>query len=110
KTVMRGFLPAIVDCLSSRYRKMFVHAVNVQPSATEYRQLRDREVDLMLGRIFEPVLQDEVHTEILFEDRYLVVAGATSPWTRRRKITLAELVAEPWVALPQSSVFGSFLT
>jgi LysR family pca operon transcriptional activator len=107
---MTGFLPSIIDCLSRRYPQIVVHAVNVQPRATEYRQLRDREVDLMLGRNFEPVLHDEVHTEILFEDRYLVVAGAASRWARRRKITLAELVNEPWIDMPQTSIFDSFLT
>src|SRR5215510_16377577 len=110
ETLMTGFLPAVIECLSRRYPEIVVHAVNVQPSATEYRQLRDREVDLMLGRIFEPVSHDEVHTEILFEDRYLVVAGAASQWARRRKITLAELVNEPWIDMPQTSIFGSLLT
>src|SRR5262245_55326483 len=110
ETLMTGFLPAVIDRLSRRYPEIVVHAINAQPSATEYRQLRDREVDLMLGRVFEPVSDDEVDTEILFEDRYLVVAGAASPWARRRKITLAELVNEPWIDMPQASIFGSFLT
>lgn len=110
ETLMTGFLPAVIDRLSRRYPEIVVHAINAQPSATEYRQLRDREVDLMLGRAFEPVSDDEVDTEILFEDRYLVVAGAASPWARRRKITLAELVNEPWIDMPQASIFGSFLT
>ena len=110
ETLMTGFLPAVIDCLSRRYPQIVVHAANVQPSATEYRQLRDREVDLMLGRIFEPLSHDEVQTEILFEDRYLVVAGAASPWARRRKVTLAELVNEAWIDMPQTSIFGSFLT
>ena len=39
-----------------------------------------------------------------------MVAGAASPWARRRKITLAELVNEPWIDMPQTSIFGSFLT
>src|SRR5262245_24841796 len=52
ETLMTGFLPAVIDCLSRRYPQLVVHAVSVQPTATEYRQLRDREVDLMLGRVF----------------------------------------------------------
>ena len=54
------------------------------------------------------LFHDDVHTEILFEDRYLVVAGAASPWARRRKITLAELVNEPWIDMPQTSILAAF--
>ena len=37
--------------------------------------------------------------EFLFDERHVVVAGARSPWARRRRIDLAELVSELW-ALP----------
>jgi DNA-binding transcriptional LysR family regulator len=37
--------------------------------------------------------------EFLYDERHVVVAGAQSPWGRRRRIELAELVSEPW-ALP----------
>ena len=109
ESLMPGFLSAIIDHLSHRYPEIVVHVVDVQPTATRYRDLRERNVDLMLGRIFQPVVDDEIVAEILFEDRYLVVAGAKSPWVRRRKIALAELVNEPWIHIPPTNVFGSFL-
>jgi DNA-binding transcriptional LysR family regulator len=34
--------------------------------------------------------------DVLFEDPLVVVASLKNPWTRRRKIKLAELVNEPW--------------
>src|SRR5262249_31657547 len=36
----------------------------------------------------------------LFRDRLRVVAGAGSPWVSRRKISLADLVDEPWCLPP----------
>jgi DNA-binding transcriptional LysR family regulator len=43
--------------------------------------------------------------ENLFVDNYfVVVAGSQSPWARRRKIELAELVNEAWTLLPSESV------
>lgn len=109
ESLMPGFLSAIIDRLSHRYPEIVVHVVDVQPTATRYRDLQERSVDLMLGRIFQPVVDDEIGAEVFFEDRYFVVAGAKSPWVRRRKIALAELVNEPWVHIPPTNVFGSFL-
>ena len=109
ESLMPGLLSAIIDRLSHRYPEIVVHVVDVQPTATRYRDLRERNVDLMLGRIFQPVVDDEIVAEVLFEDRYFVVAGAKSPWARRRKVTLAELMNEPWIHIPPASVFGPFL-
>jgi len=109
ESLMAGFLPAVIDRLSRRYPQVVVHVADVQPTATEYRQLRDRDVDLMVGRIFKPLGHDEVDAEILFEDRYLVVAGTGSLWARRRKLALAELANEPWIHMPPTNVFGSVL-
>ena len=38
-----------------------------------------------------------------------MVAGVDSPWARRRKIALSDLVDEPWCATPIESSIGSLL-
>jgi len=48
----------------------------------------------------EPTGGEQLVVENLFDDSHVVVAGAQNPWTRRRKIALAELVNEPWTLLP----------
>ncbi len=35
--------------------------------------------------------------------------SARNPLTRRRKLTLADLVNEPWVQIPSDSLFGSMV-
>ena len=45
---------------------------------------------------------------MLFHDHLRVVVGAKSPWAQRRRITLAELVDEPWCVAPSS--IGSLVT
>ena len=47
------------------------------------------------------IAEEDFDAEILYHDTIVVVAGANNPWTRRRKVQLADLVNEPWV-LPKS--------
>jgi len=101
---------AIIDRLSRRYPAVIVHVATTQPATLEFRELRERQVDLLLGRMISPPLADEdIDVEILFEDRLFVVAGARSPWTRRQKIELAELVNERWILLPPNNALSSLV-
>jgi len=109
ESLIPGFLSTIIDQFSCCYPEIVVHVVDVQPTATRYQDLHERNVDLMLGRIFEPVVDDEIAAEVLFEDRYRVVTGANSPWARRRKIALAEIINEPWIHIPPTNPFGSVI-
>jgi DNA-binding transcriptional LysR family regulator len=73
------------------------------------RELSERNVDFLIARGFGPVADERLGFEFLFEDRYVVVASAKSPWARRRKIELIELVKELWVLPPPTSVIGSIV-
>ena len=44
-----------------------------------------------------------MNVEVLFDDPLVVVAGTQSPWARRRKVDLAELLDEPWILSPPDS-------
>jgi DNA-binding transcriptional LysR family regulator len=72
-------------------------------SATrDFRELRERKYDLILGRGLPPRTEeaslDDLNIEILFDDQLVIAAGAQSKWAApRRKIDLAELVDEPWI-------------
>src|SRR5258708_5810356 len=105
ESLTAGFIPELIDQFSSKYPRVLVR-VDIAPFATqEFRDLRARSVDLALGRILKPVADDEIDTEVLFQDEYFVVAGSRSPWARRRKIALADLVDEPWILVPPNNVF-----
>jgi len=54
-------------------------------------------------------VEDDLDVEILFDDPHRVVVGARSPLGRRRKITLAKLVHEPWI-FPSSQVIRDLIT
>ena len=100
---------AIIDRLSRRYPEVVVRVVTAQPATLEFRELRERKVDLLLGRISLPLVDDDVDVEILFEDRLFVVTGSRNRWTRRQRIDLAELMSERWLLLPANNVLSSLI-
>jgi DNA-binding transcriptional LysR family regulator len=57
-----------------------------------------------------PLRWTTIWAQTLFEDRLLVVAGASSPWARRRKIAMDELLDEPWVHIPQENPVNAYYT
>jgi DNA-binding transcriptional LysR family regulator len=104
-----GFVPTVIDRMSRRYPKVAFHVTPVEPAAMGFRELRERSVDLMVGRILYPPLDHDLDAEVLFEDRLLVVAGASSLWARRRKIAMEELMDEPWVHIPQNNPVNAYI-
>ena len=107
ENMMSGFVPAVIDRLSRRYPQIVVHAITAQPGAQQFQALSEGHVDLMLGRILRPVTDVAIASEIVGEDRLFVVAGATSPWARRRKVALVDLMGERWILFPPDNVVSS---
>lgn len=100
-----GLLPAAIDRLSRRYSQIVVRVVQASASMLEFRDLRERKIDLVLTRIPGFLVEDDLDIEILFDDpQEVVVVGTRSRWARRRKVALAELVDEPWVLPPNQVV------
>ena len=104
ETFAAGLLPAAIDRLSRRYPQIVVRVVTADSGTLEFRELRERKVDLMLARIPGPLGEDDLDIETLFDDPNRVVAGARSRWAGRRKIALAELVNEPWIFPPNQAL------
>jgi DNA-binding transcriptional LysR family regulator len=112
--IAAGLLAAIVERLGRQYPRIVCHMMQTPTVATlEYRELRDRHVDLILARIKEPFADEELHADILFHDRLHVVAGKQSKWAARRAFGLADLIDEAWLlppagTLPRSLVEEAF--
>ncbi|HUI97088.1 MAG TPA: LysR family transcriptional regulator [Xanthobacteraceae bacterium] len=105
-----GFVTAIVDRLARRYPRAVFRLVPAYVTEL-YRQLTERNVDLLItrraGSIADEIAGERLDYEYLFDDAYWVAAGAGNPWTRRRRVALAELVNEPWVLPPRESTTGA---
>jgi DNA-binding transcriptional LysR family regulator len=82
--------------------------VRVGDTAVLYDALRERRLDVALTRMPEPSADSDLEMEVLFADPLVVAAGAHNPWARRRKVSLADLVDQPWVLPPPDTVLGRF--
>lgn len=106
--MIAGILPVILARLSGRYPRMGFRITPYGARARQYRDLRERRIDLTLGRALDPY-SDEFRTDILFDEPLLVVAGSENPLVRRRKIALAELAEEPWTLPYGDTVVGQMI-
>jgi DNA-binding transcriptional LysR family regulator len=97
-----SFVSAVVDRLSQRHPGI-TFTITTGYVETLYRELCERNVDLLVTRKFGSIADERLAFELLFDDSSVVATGAQSPWVRRRKITLAELANERWVLPPHGS-------
>jgi DNA-binding transcriptional LysR family regulator len=105
-----GLLPAVIQQLRRKYPGIVCEAVWMPPAMPlQFRELRERRVDLILARFLESEVDDDLHTEVLFYDPVRVVAGQGSKWLRRRRIDLSELLDDPWILTPPDSVPSSLV-
>ena len=104
-----SFVSALIDRLSRRHPRIRFQLATGYPE-TMHRDLRERKVDLLFVRSGGSMADERLNFEFLFEDRYVVIAGAKNPWTRRRNIQLSDLAGERWVLPPRESVIGSIIT
>src|SRR5262249_60788378 len=93
----------------SRPHARIVFRVLAEGGDVQRRQLTERQVDFVITRKHGPIDAEHVSFEFLFESPYFVVAGANSPWVRRRRIALAGLADELWALPAQDHWFGGFV-
>jgi DNA-binding transcriptional LysR family regulator len=101
-----SFVSAVIERLSQRYPRIVFH-FTIAPNEALYRELSERNVDVVIAQTLGPIGHERLDFEFVFDDSVVVAAGAQNPWTRRRRIGLAELVNESWTLPPPTSVIGS---
>ena len=101
ETFAAAILPAVIQRFSQAHPHVVLHVEQLGSLAAESSALRERTIDVGVFLLVKPDddkrFVDDLNVEVLFHDQLVVVAGSQSPWARRRKIDLAELVDEPWV-------------
>src|SRR5262245_2602316 len=106
EAMIAGLVPTIFGRLRRLYPAVSIHVVQSTTAAMQSALLRGRDVDLMLVRL-APSFHDDIEAETLFDEHSYVVAGASSPWCRRRKLVFSELADEPWALPAPDTLVGS---
>jgi DNA-binding transcriptional LysR family regulator len=103
-----SFVSAVIDRLSRRYPRIVFH-VETGTGEVQRRNLLERSVDLLIFRRIGLFADEQTSFEFLFESPYVVAADARSPWAKRRRIELADLMGELWALPPPGDSFGPFV-
>jgi len=101
--VMVGLLPAIIGRMHRRHPRLAFRVISAPSGERLLRLLRDRDVDLIFGRLTLPMRDEDFMVDTLFDVTPVVVAGAKSKWAKRRRVELAELIHENWVLFDPAS-------
>jgi DNA-binding transcriptional LysR family regulator len=102
-----GLLPAIMQMFAQDFPRAVIHVVPENIATQQYENLRNRSVELVFGRLPATMTEPDLVAEPLFDEPNVVVAGLTSRWAKRRNLTLADLVEEPWVLAQPGSLARS---
>jgi DNA-binding transcriptional LysR family regulator len=107
---MAAVVATVVDRLSRQYPRMTFHVTVSNSTPVLLSGLRERDLDLALFRVpsTKPA-KDDLTSEILFHDPLVVAAGQHNRWTRRRRVELADLMAEPWILPLPDGGLGHFV-
>jgi DNA-binding transcriptional LysR family regulator len=102
--IAAGFLSAVVKSLHRRHPNLVINIKLSMAADTLFRELRERSVDLVVGRNLTQDAADDLKAERLFNETNVIVVGRHNPLARRRKIELADLVDKPWLFPAADSV------
>jgi DNA-binding transcriptional LysR family regulator len=104
--ILAGVLPAITEHFLQQHPRVQLRVIHADTALMQFDQLRKHNVELLIGRMPRPFVEDDLVSEPLFDEPFAVVAGIDSQWARRRRVELVELAEEAWVLPPPDSVPG----
>src|SRR5262249_25455612 len=94
----------LIQRLSAKYPRM-TFSVEVSGTVKLSNDLSKRAIEVAIARTTGALPEDQ-QGETLFEDSLVIVTAATNPLLRKRAITLAHLIDEPWTLEPPDTFFG----
>jgi DNA-binding transcriptional LysR family regulator len=102
-----GLLPAVIERFSQDFPRATLHVISENITTQQYDNLRDRHVELVLGRLPTTWSEPDLIAETLLDEPMIVAAGTESRWAKRRNLKLADLIGEPWVLAQPGSLARS---
>ena len=94
--LLAGLGFAVIDRLCQQRPGIIFDVVQGDSATLLNHDLPERRIELAIVPLLTGVVADDQEATVLFKDRLRVVVGAQSPWARRRRVALADLLDEPW--------------
>lgn len=104
-----GIVPAISERFLQQHPRVQLRVVHADIALAQYEPLRERKVELLIGRPPEPFVEEDLFSEPLVQEPFVAIAGVDSPWASRRRLQLADLIEEGWVLPPSDSTPGTII-
>src|SRR5258708_34511359 len=101
-----GLGPTAIERLSRRLPRLRVR-LEQGTALHQFNLLRERRCEIVISRLLTETPDSDIEMEPLFHEPLVVVAGPQSPWSRRRNLTLSELVDAPWILSTLEADSGS---
>ncbi|MCO6184729.1 LysR family transcriptional regulator [Rhizobium sp. L1K21] len=101
-------LPKAIDDMVKSTQAVQIQVID-GPYGELLGRLRNGEIDFLIGALRDPVPINDVEQIPLFDDPLAIVAGKNHPLAGKKKVTLEETLAYPWVAPPKPTPAGSYL-
>lgn len=102
-------LPAAITLLKQRQPRVHV-AISVDTSKILIQQLRNGELDIVIGRVLDSESAAQLSFEPLNDEPHCLVVRAGHPLAGRNDLGLPELARQSWILPPGGSILRDRLT
>ena len=97
-------VPAAIRVMKQRYPGVLV-SVELDPSRQLVERLLQGHLDLVVARVLDPTLADElVYEPLAAEEPHAIIASAKHPLAARKGLQLEDLIEQPWILPPPGSL------
>jgi DNA-binding transcriptional LysR family regulator len=107
--MLSSLVPAIAEKFSRQYPGVRLDIELTNPGEQQIRELRERKLDLLMTRAPGHLVEEDLHSEVLFDEPLVAIAGNQSRWARKRHISLADMIGDPWVLPSYQSAPGALI-
>jgi len=102
-------VPDAVRMLKERHARLNV-SVEVDSSKRLVECLRSGDLDIVIGRVIDPAIAEELHFEPITDEPHCLVVRAGHPLLGPNPVTLAELARQTWIVPPNGSIVRDRIT
>jgi DNA-binding transcriptional LysR family regulator len=100
--LLAGLGAAVMERLWRQYPRINFRVTEADSAALLNRDLPERRIELAIVPLLRTSISENLEATMLFHDQLRLVVGMKSRWAHRRKVTLAELIDEPWCVAPSA--------